>query len=144
MFRTVQNGASALTLFHNSRSKVSEQLYHALKGATSSKLADRISLDVAANQMPTYNQFQTIVSNVPADDSYQQGVLRAAFPWLKRSSVLEDEYEVFHEAFSKAQANPELPDQGSEVFQAPLVVDWDKAQIANDPEGLKKILEAYE
>ncbi|CAN3359636.1 hypothetical protein DICA3_D05512 [Diutina catenulata] len=165
MFRTVQNSASTITLFHNSRSKLSESLYHLLDKVandSSSKVADRIYFDIAANQMPTYDQFSTIASNVPTDDTYQQGVLRAAFPLLsdktgpctldpkKKISVKgasmfnEGEYKLIHEAFNKAQENPELPDQASELFNAPLVVDWDKASIANDEEGLKRLLKEYE
>lgn len=165
MFRTVQNSASTITLFHNLRLKLSELLYHLLdKVANDSllKVADRIYFDIAANQMPTYDQFLTIASNVPTDDTYQQGVLRAAFPLLSdktgpctldpKKKILvkgalmfnEGEYKLIHEAFNKAQENPELPDQASELFNAPLVVDWDKALIANDEEGLKRLLKEYE
>lgn len=162
MFRTLQNQPSVILIFHNQKLKASQALYQVVEKLTSkAPLADKVYLDLVTNKMPTYDQFSTIVSNVPTDDSYGQRVLRQAFPLLsdKHSEkgtthttikgapqmFNEGEYNIIRDTFDKIEngAASEVSDP-EELFTAPLVVDWDRATIANDEEGLKKMLSLYE
>lgn len=55
----------------------------------------------------------------------------------------QNEYTHIHEAFEKLinEEHPEI--DPNELFQAPLLIDWDQNIIANDMDGLKLILKKY-
>lgn len=162
MFRTLQNQPSVILIFHNQKLKASQALYLVLERLTNqAPLVDKVYLDLNTNKMPTYDQFSTIASNVPTDDAYGQRVLRQAFPLLGDKLVSngtstttrkgapqmfnEGEYNIIRDTFDKIEngAASEVSDP-TELFNAPLVVDWDRATIANDEEGVKKMLSLYE
>lgn len=161
MFRTLQNQQATISIFHSQKLAASGALYLYLQRATEQlPIGDHVYLDLNTNKMPTWDQFQTIVSGVPADDVYQQQVLRDAFPLLRAKKIQgnselvtitgapqmfnEGEYKLIYDAFNKLQSQQDQKVANAEdLFQAPLVVDWDKATIANDEPGVAKLLEVY-
>lgn len=58
----------------------------------------------------------------------------------------EGEYSIIYDAFNKlheGKATGKVDIEPSEIFRAPLVVDWDQNKIANDEESLVEILQKY-
>ena len=55
------------------------------------------------------------------------------------------EYQMIYDTFNKLQESSDqsINTIASNVFQAPLVVDWDNDVIAGDEETLKAILSKY-
>lgn len=115
--------------------------------------------------MPTYDQFTTIYANCISGDRCR-GVLKLVFPLLNdkyshdennRTTFKllgirhqsgfkifsENEYNHIHEAFDELVQQKEPEIDPSELFRAPLLIDWDQNIIANDEEGLELILAKY-
>lgn len=55
-----------------------------------------------------------------------------------------NEYERISEAFQESVNSSEPDIDPSQLFRAPLIVDWDQNLIACDEEGLATILAKYE
>lgn len=55
-----------------------------------------------------------------------------------------NEYERIHEAFTELVNSSEPEIDPSQLFKAPLIVDWDQNMIACDEDGLASILMKYE
>lgn len=162
LFRTLQHSPATVSIFHNSKIPLSSKLYQVLTQADLLSKKDNFIIDLMQDRMPTYDQYQLLVSNC-VRDAESRGVLKQCFPILvdrtasgndKRVTTRgvlgsrlfsEGEYQIMNEVFNKAQegADSVAPTDPSEIFKAPLVVDWDQNKIAGDEEGLKRILEKY-
>lgn len=167
LFRSLQNSPATISIFHNARVPTLARVYAALEKAYYQFNDDKnlFQIDLNAKQMPTYDQFKTIYSNCVLGDRCNT-VLKECFPLLndkftqsEHSSVTvkslgirhdrgfkifsQNEYDHIHEAFDKyiKEENPEIDPK--ELFQAPLLIDWDQNLIANDMEGLQLILKKY-
>ncbi|PSK37701.1 hypothetical protein C7M61_003409 [Candidozyma pseudohaemuli] len=167
LFRSLQNTPATISIFHNARVPSLASLFAHLERAYYQLNDDKnlFQLDMNAKKMPTYDQFKTIYSNCVRGDRCQT-VLKECFPLLndkftqsEHSSVTvkslgirndrgfkifsQNEYTHIHEAFEKLidEQNPEI--DPNELFQAPLLIDWDQNIIANDMDGLKLILKKY-
>lgn len=166
LFRTLQISPATITIFHNAKVPASAALYKLLDRSYFELNNDKnqFHVDLMANQMPTHDQFTTIFNQCLHTQSDKQ-LLTACFPFLnprtqsKKSTKVtvksplgahgniklfsEGEYAMVYEAFNSlaGQENPEV--SPSELFLAPLVVDWDQNLIANDELSLSQILQKY-
>lgn len=55
----------------------------------------------------------------------------------------EGEYAMIYDSFNNLVESKEPDVNPSEIFQAPLIIDWDQCLIAADREGLTNILQKY-
>lgn len=168
LFRLLQNSPATISIFHNARAPASAQVYASLEKAYFKLNEDKnkFQLDLMAKAMPTYSQFRDIYLHCIHKELCKEA-LQTAFPLLsdrrtksKDASVTykalgvdtnrglkvfsENEYEKIHEAFNVAVNEDEPEIDPSQLFRAPLVVDWDQNLIAADEEGLRAILAKYE
>lgn len=164
LFRTLQSSPATISIFHNPNVPALARLYKLVQNA-SYQINDsdtHFVLDLAKNQMPTYDQFR-LLSRQFTHNSAEKNILRECYPFLSNkrlqnggSSVTiaspinsnlnifsEAEYQMVHEAFNHAvEANdPELKPE--DIFAAPLVVDWDQNLLAASEEGVMAILSKY-
>lgn len=169
LFRSLQNSPSIISIFHNSSIPLSNKLYDILEKAYDTqpeKPKHEFQIDLMKNKMPTYDQYKLIV------DKYLKGstsktILHNCFPFLHDSKTelynskgnvvtvkgvewanktfSPAEYQMIYDTFNKLQESSDqsINTIASNVFQAPLVVDWDNDVIAGDEETLKAILSNY-
>ncbi|QEL62328.1 hypothetical protein CJJ09_004504 [Candidozyma auris] len=154
LFRSLQNSPATISIFHNARVPASARLFAFLEKAYYQLNDDKnlFQLDMNAKQMPTYDQFKSIYTNCVRGDRCKT-VLKECFPLLNDKFIKSDqgsgsrsfqnEYDHIHEAFDNLinQENPEI--DPNELFQPPLLIDWDQNLIANDMDGLELILAKY-
>lgn len=169
LFKTLQNSPATISIFHNKKIPSLTLLYSILDKSAAKINADRqkLNVDVMVNKMPTYDQFSFIVNSCLKDDK-SKGFLKNAFPLVspKQSSgeklritqippiqlqgknwktFSEGEYAIVYEAFQSLvddlDAHPEH--DPSEIFRAPLLVDWDQCLVAGDESSLEEILAKY-
>lgn len=167
LFRTLQNAPPTISIFHNARVPALAKMFAQLEKAyyRSNDGKELFQLDVAVKQMPTYDQFKLIYECIHSD-AYKQ-TLKKVYPLLNDRVLVQDrkrvlfkssgmhtdrgfkvfshkEYESIREAFSELvnSSNPET--DPSQLFRAPLIVDWDQNLIACDEDGLAAILMKYE
>ncbi|CAH2355009.1 hypothetical protein CLIB1423_20S01992 [[Candida] railenensis] len=170
LFKTLQNAPATISIFHNKKIPNSTLLYSILDKASAKINADKekFQVDVMINKMPTYDQFSFIINSCLKDDK-SKSFLKNAFPLVspKQSSggeksritqippiqlqgknwktFSEGEYAIVYEAFQSLvddlEAHPEH--DPSEIFKAPLLVDWDQSLIAGDESSLEEILAKY-
>ena len=167
LFRTLQNSPATISIFHNKKIPSSSHLYKILSRAYENlnKEKFQFQLDVMENRMPTFDQYQYIISN-SLRSRMTNDVLRECFSLLKDDSsagdtqvetdntilktkekkspsFTEGEYNLFYDAFNKLleSSNPDV--DSAAIFKAPLVVDWDQVLIANNEEGVSTILSKY-
>lgn len=171
LFRTLQHSPATISIFHNSKVPKSAALYSLLDKSYFQLNNDKnlFQVDVVADQMPTYDQYILIYQQY-AKDSASNHILKGCFPFMfdQKSAnakgcvtitspvgllsqtqnnaadrikfFTEGEYAMIHEAFNS------LTEEGadaSQLFLAPLVVDWDQQLIANDETTLSAILHKY-
>lgn len=164
LFRTLQSSPATISIFHNPNIPALARLYKLLQNANYqiNDSDSHFTVDVAKNQMPTYDQFR-LLSRQFTHNAQQKQTLRECYPFLsdKRSATgsscvtitkpinsnlnifSEAEYLIVHEAFIHAvEAND--PDLNPEdIFTAPLVVDWDQNLLATSEDDLEAILSKY-
>ncbi|KAK6455365.1 uncharacterized protein RJT20DRAFT_46567 [Scheffersomyces xylosifermentans] len=171
LFRTLQHSPATLTIFHDATIPLSAKLFHVIEKAyhkLDGKKANEFQIDLMANRMPTFDQYQSLVANC-LHDSKSKSILHNCYPFLtdrKTASTTstevitikghgnhfnnkifnEGEYNLIYETFNKLK---ELPEAGldinpSDIFRAPLVVDWDQNLIAGDESSLADILKKYQ
>lgn len=169
-FRTLQNSPATISIFHNSKLPLSGELYHVLDKAYY-KLNDdktKFQVDLMSNKMPTYDQFVLIVNSCLKDQSSKKA-LKNCYPFMygkksgeetNRTTVKppirtvdgnsggvnvfsEGEYGMIYDTFNKLKESKDPEVDASDIFQAPLVVDWDQCLIAGDEDGLSAILKKY-
>ncbi|RKP30917.1 DUF1687-domain-containing protein [Metschnikowia bicuspidata] len=168
LFRTLQNSPATISIFHNARVPALAKMFAQLEKAyyRSNDGKDLFQLDVAVKQMPTYDQFKLIYSKCIHSDAYKQ-TLKQVYPLLNDRVLVQDhksvlfkssgmhtdrgfkvfshnEYERIREAFSELVNSSEPETDPSQLFRAPLIVDWDQNLIACDEDGLAAILIKYE
>lgn len=168
LFKTLQNSPATISIFHNAKVPTSARVYANLEKAyyKLNENKNQFQIDLNAKQMPTYDQFKDIyLQFVHGEDS--KTVLQSCYPLLSDKKTKESdqkyttikslgvktdrgfkvfsqhEYENIHEAFLSLvnEAEPEI--DPSQLFRAPLLVDWDQKLIACDEEGLQAILAKY-
>lgn len=168
LFRSLQNSPATISIFHYAQQPVSARVYAHLEKAYFRYNDDKnqFQIDLNAKEMPTYDQFKDIYSHAVKGDEAKR-VIQTCFPLLsdKKSSSLpqnsttfkslgvhdhsgfkifsQNEYEAIHEAFVQLVNESEPDIDPSELFRAPLVVDWDQNLIACDEDGLDHILAKY-
>lgn len=175
LFRTLQHSPSTITIFHNANVPALAALYRQLEQAyqTYGDSKDLFTVDLMANQMPTYDQFVTIAQTCLKDDASKM-VLRNCFPFMYDQRVLHQheprsvttklpvgtdveeskEKQVGIRMFSEQEyaviheaftkAIDNKDVAEADIFCAPLVVDWDQLVIAGDDDGLRAVLKRYE
>ncbi|CCG25121.1 hypothetical protein CORT_0G04440 [Candida orthopsilosis Co 90-125] len=170
LFRTLQSSPATVTLFHNSRIPLSNELYKILN-KTYDSLPEKpkydFQIDLMKNQMPTYEQYQIFVNKFLKTDQAKK-TLHDSFPFLnERSTDLLDshgkkvtikgidwsnkvfsqsEYQKIYDTFNKLVENENdhsVDTNPAQIFKAPLVVDWDQDLLAGDQETLKALLAKY-
>lgn len=167
LFRTLQNSPATISIFHNANVPTSARVYASLEKAYYRLNEDKnqFQIDLNAKKMPTYDQFKDVYAHCLHNEDGKKA-LQTAYPLLsdkfsktKDASVTiqslgfstnrgvkifsQNEYETIHEAFQTLvnEKDPEI--DPSQLFQAPLVIDWDQNLIACDLEGLDVILAKY-
>jgi hypothetical protein len=172
LFKTLQNSPATITLFHNKKVPQLVLLYSILEKLSRKLNADRtkFQIDLMENKMPTFDQFKFLINSCISDDASTETVKRC-YPLVtprktssekeKKSVTIapplalqnrnfktfrEGEYAMIYDAFNQlvedAHAHPEH--DPSEIFRAPLVVDWDQCLVAGDEATLEQILAKYE
>ncbi|KAL6450391.1 hypothetical protein SBY92_004597 [Candida maltosa Xu316] len=166
LFRTLQNSPSTITIFHNSKLPLSNKLYDILETAydtQSERPKYEFSLDLMKDKMPTYDQYQLIVSRY-LKSTQAKDILHTKFPFLHDREVefynnkgnlvtvkgidwnnkifSEAEYQMIYDTFNKLQESKNQ-EKAAHLFEAPLVVDWDQELIAGDEGTLSEILAKY-
>lgn len=170
LFKTLQNSPATISIFHNNKISLSNELYHVLDKAYYKLNEDKnhFQVDLMSNKMPTYDQF-LLVTNSCLKDKASKMVLRNCYPFMygKKSDETknkitiespirpdnvgsnginifsEGEYAMICESFNRFIETKEPDVNPSDIFQAPLIVDWDQCLIAADNEGLSNILKKY-
>lgn len=173
LFRTLQNSPATISIFHNGRVPLSSTLYNVLEKADAQLNQGKkqfFQIDLMANKMPTYSQYQSFLSNF-ISDSKSSTILNNCYPFLhdQRAPVetnksvtfkgveptkifSEGEYQLIFETFNRSIEQQDHPDskvhgqeleQPDHIFKAPLVVDWDQNLIAGDEPSLLKLLQKY-
>lgn len=170
MFRTLQSSPSTITIFHSNKIALLNKLYGILdKAATRINTEEaKIHIDVMANTIPTFDQYDTI-AHTCLKDNYSKNALATCFPFLggkKEYKIGQDrttinspmilghssnglklfneaEYAKIVDVFLQLQDARDSEVDPSEVFLPPLVVDWDQSLIANDEFGVNTILKQY-
>lgn len=169
LFRTLQNSPGTISIFHNKKLPSLVLLYSILDkaGERINNDTTKFQVDVMTNKMPTFDQFQFLINNCAKDEA-AKGFIRNAYPLVnpkkstkeKNSTTIEPpkalrrenwktftegEYAIVYDAFNQLvediDANPEH--DPSEIFKAPLVVDWDQCIVAGDEHSLEEILDKY-
>lgn len=169
MFKTLQNTGGVISIFHNKRLPPSVDLLKILTQADGkfNKDTEKFIVDRMDSTLPTYDQYVHITHRC-LNDTYSKNVLRNCFPFVsgktagpegkdrvtvKAPAVIgrlssnglkmfsENEYLMIYQAFEEALNSKEF--ESSEVFKAPLIVDWEQNMIANDEFGLDNILKKY-
>lgn len=169
LFRTLQSSPATITIFHNARLPVSARVYASLEKAYFRLNEDKnqFMIDLAAKQIPTYDQFKMIYSNCVHTEECKL-VLKQVYPLLSDKLLVENkkavtiksslgvdtnrgfkvfspnEYQSIHEAYTELINSKEPEIDPAQLFNAPLVIDWDQNMIACDEEGLHAILAKYE
>ncbi|CAK7890668.1 hypothetical protein CAAN1_01S00364 [[Candida] anglica] len=171
LFKTLQNSPATISIFHNKKLPASGTLYRILEKADNKLNAStqQFQVDLMTDKMPTFDQFQFLVNSCTADEQ-GRSVLLDAYPFMseKKSSkdrskvtvqppvgvqgtnwktFTEGEYAIVHDAFEHllAESKSDNPDHDpSEVFRAPLVVDWDQCLVAGDVTSLEHLLAKYQ
>lgn len=168
LFRTLQSSPATITIFHNAHVPASARIYASLEKAYFRLNEDKnqFLIDLAAKQMPTYDQFKMIYSNCVHSEDCKL-VLKQVYPLLSDKLLIENkksvtikslgvntdrgfkvfspnEYERINEAFNELVSSSEPEIDPSKLFKAPLIVDWDQNLIACDEDGLANILAKYE
>ncbi|KAI5958774.1 hypothetical protein CANMA_004191 [Candida margitis] len=170
LFRTLQSSPATVTLFHNSKIPLSNELYKILN-KTYDSLPEKpkydFQIDLMQNKMPTYEQYQIFVNKFLKTDQ-AKNTLHESFPFLnERSTDLLDshgkkvtikgidwsnkvfsqsEYQKIYDTFNKLVENEKdhsVDTNPAQIFKAPLVVDWDQDLLAGDHETLKALLAKY-
>lgn len=170
LFKTLQSQPATISIFHNAKLPLSNKLYNLLRLAYNKQIQlpeqPQFEIDVMKDKMPTYDQYLIFV-NQCLKDNHSKTSLHKCYPFLsdRRKHYYEslghsvtikgidfhdkiftpEEYEMIHDTFNSIQ---ELGDTQrdvlpSEVFKAPLVIDWDQNLIATDEVALRKLLEKY-
>lgn len=170
LFKSLQNSPATISIFHNNKVSLSNELYRVLDKAYYKLNEDtnNFQVDLMANKMPTYDQFLLITNSCLKDKASKQ-LLQNCYPFMygKKSGEInnritvespirpdnsgsnglnvfsEGEYAMIYEAFNKLVEEKEPDVNPSDIFQAPLIVDWDQCLIAADKEGLSSILSKY-
>jgi hypothetical protein len=170
LFRSLQNSPATISIFHNNKVSLSNELYLVLDKAYYKLNDDKnyFQVDLMANKMPTYDQF-LLITNSCLKDRASKLALRNCYPFMygKKSGEInnkitvespirpnngdpnglnvfsEGEYAMIYESFNKLIETKEPDVNPSDIFQAPLIVDWDQCLIAADKEGLSSILSKY-
>lgn len=160
MFRTLQSNPGIITLYKTTLASRNLELLTYLKthqrkqinedSESTSSLWNKLNqglggegtrdtglnyeLDVVENKTtPTYDQTKLIFSFDTSDKPQISDVLKEAFPKFEKSlktgvwSIPEEE---------------QLRDLKG-WFEAPLIVDWDKGNVARDLAGLKQLVDEY-
>lgn len=169
-FRTLQHSPATISIFHNNKVPLSNELYQSLHKSYF-KLNDdksQFEVDLMANKMPTYDQFLLITSSCLKDKASKR-TLKRCYPFMngKQPSETknritvespirtdnfdsnginifsEGEYAMIYDSFNNLVESKEPDVNPSEIFQAPLIIDWDQCLIAADREGLTNILQKY-
>lgn len=167
MFRSLQQLPGTITLFHNSSSIASQELFKFLASesnklpASPAKKASFLSKitgqDVEnkrkkfelnmSNSFPTLDQFNFIKSTIPLNPGCKEAFC-ATFPQL--SKHLEDESDYLNELPSDDKMKQLVSDRSTEdlirlgFYNPPLAVDWSNSTIAHDIEGARKMVSFYE
>lgn len=169
LFKTLQSSPATITIFHNTKIPLSNKLYDVLN-KTYDTLPEKpkydFQLDVEKNKMPVFSQYQDFVSKF-LKSTQDREVLHSRFPFVKKDEVTllnskgnpvtikgadwankifsESEYQLIYETFNQLEenANSSISTQSQELFEAPLVVDWDQNKLAGDEESLRKLLAKY-
>lgn len=174
LFRTLQHSPATISIFHNAKVPASASLYKILDKSywKLNEEKSQFQVDLMANQMPTYDQFNLIYHQCLHNQTHKD-ILRDCFPFMrdqrlstnKNSSItvtspigllanakggsgnlkvfLEGEYSMIYEAFNSLVNDPTPDVNPANLFLAPLVVDWDQNLIANNEESLSVILNKY-
>ncbi|SGZ49074.1 CIC11C00000003095 [Sungouiella intermedia] len=168
LFRSLQNSPATISIFHYAKQPASAKVYATLEKAyfRYNENKNQFQIDLNAKKMPTYDQFKDIYSHAVHGEAAKT-VIQTCFPLLsdKKTSSLaehfttfkslgvktdrgfkifsENEYVAIQEAFSQLVNESEPEIDPTELFRAPLVVDWDQNLIACDEDGLETILAKY-
>ncbi|RCK65353.1 hypothetical protein Cantr_01014 [Candida viswanathii] len=169
LFRSLQNSPSTISIFHNQTIPLSNKLYDILQKAYETqpeKPKHEFQIDVMKDKMPTYDEYKLITSKY-LKSAAAKTVLHDRFPFLHDKEVelynskgnpvtikgaewnnkifSPSEYAMIYETFNKLEesTSPSLSTKATEVFSAPLVIDWDNELIAGDEETLDAILAKY-
>lgn len=170
LFRTLQHSPATITIFHNNKLAPSNELYHALDKAYYKLNEDKnqFQVDLMSFKMPTYDQF-LLITNSCLKDKASKKTLQNCYPFMygKKSNETrnritvesptrpdnfdpnginifsEGEYTMVYESFNKLIEVKKPDVNPSDIFQAPLIMDWDQCLIAADNEGLSNILKKY-
>lgn len=173
LFRTLQNSPATISIFHNTKIPLSSALYQVLEKADNKINSGKrvhFQVDVMANKMPTFSQYQSLASSfIP--DLPSRHILNSCYPFLYDQKIAGDkasvtmkgveptkifnegEYQLIYEVFNnsiESKDHPHATIQGLEIeepeqiFSAPLIVDWDQNLIAGDEESLAEILKKYQ
>ncbi|KAK6202343.1 uncharacterized protein RJT21DRAFT_112307 [Scheffersomyces amazonensis] len=136
------------------------------------KATNQFQIDLMKDKIPTFSQYQYLASNCLHDAKSKQALsncypflkdrvsiapeatqrvtfrgLESVSPTFKNRIFNEGEYSLIEETFNKLQEIKEddITDiSPSDLFRAPLIIDWDQNLIAADEEGLLNILKKYE
>lgn len=169
LFRSLQNSPSTISIFHNQSIPLSNKLYDILEKAYETqptKPKHEFQIDLMKDKMPTYDQYKLITSKY-LKNAVTKTVINDRFPFLHDKEVelynnkgnpvtikgaewnnkifSQSEYDMIYDTFNKLQESKSssISTKASQVFSAPLVVDWDNELIAGDEETLKAILDKY-
>ncbi|CAK9442392.1 uncharacterized protein LODBEIA_P61350 [Lodderomyces beijingensis] len=169
LFRTLQSSPATVTIFHNTKIPLSNQLYDILN-KTYDTLPEKpkydFQIDLMQDKMPTYDQYETFVTKFLKSEQAKK-TLHDAFPFVKEqeTTLLNDkgspitvkgaewankvfsssEYRLLYDTFNQLEekAGAKIATKPSDVFKAPLVVDWDQDKLAGDEQTLKELLAKY-
>ncbi|KAI5959954.1 uncharacterized protein KGF55_005186 [Candida pseudojiufengensis] len=170
LFRTLQSSPATITLFHNAKLPLSNKVYDILN-KTYETLPEKpkydFQIDLAKNQMPTYDQYQIFVNKFLKTEQSKQ-TLHNCFPFLhdRQTELLnsngkvitvkgidwsnkifnQHDYQLIYDTFNKLineSTDLSIHTNPADIFKAPLVVDWDQDLLAGDEETLKTLLAKY-
>ena len=89
LFRTLQSSPATITLFHNSKIPLSNELYKVLN-KTYDSLPEKpkydFQIDLMKNKMPTYEQYQIFVNKFLKSDQAKK-TLHDSFPFLNERLI---------------------------------------------------------
>ncbi|CAI5760475.1 unnamed protein product [Candida verbasci] len=168
LFRSLQNSPATVSIFHNARIPLSNKLYNNLE-KTYDTLPEKpkyeFTIDLMKDKMPTYDQYRLFVDKCLTNEQAKV-TLQNCFPFLNdRQTHLYDthgktvtikgidwsnkifsqsEYQMIYDTFNKLQeGNASIETTASDVFKAPLIVDWDQNKLAGDEKTLELLLKVY-
>ncbi|KAI3405475.2 hypothetical protein KGF56_001722 [Candida oxycetoniae] len=171
LFKTLQSSPATVTIFHNTKIPLSNKLYDILNKTYESlpkKPKYDFQIDLMKNRMPTFDQYEIFVRKFLKSEQDKK-ILHNCFPFLNEKQTIlindqgkhckingsdwsnkifsEFEYQLIYETFNALENNFEkdklLPSQPSDIFKAPLVVDWDQDMLAGDVQTLNELLAKY-